>query len=60
MILKARNDEKDGSEVEGGQLAKTDYVKRNRDRYVILKECNQHSPSEMALMEPRGRLDGVW
>jgi hypothetical protein len=55
MILRARNDEKDGLEVGGGQLVKTDYVKRNQDRHAIPKECN-HSE-----MEPRrGSLDGVW
>jgi len=53
MIWKARNDEKDGVEVEGGQ---TDYVKTN----LILKECDPYSFAEMVLMEPRGNLDDVW
>jgi hypothetical protein len=57
LTLKARNDEKDGLEVGGGPLMKTDYAKRNRDRYVPLEECDL---SEMALMKPRGSLDGVW
>lgn len=58
MILRARNDEKDGLEVGGGQLVKTDYVKRNQDRHAIPKACNH---SEMELMGPRrGSLDGVW
>jgi len=60
MIWKARNDEKDGLEVGGDQLRKTDCVKTDRDQYVILKGCDPYSFAEMVLMEPRGNLDDVW